>query len=140
MQAVGQKNTGPEIAVRKALHAQGYRFRLHDKNLPGRPDLVFPGRHKVILVHGCFWHGHGCAKGRLPKSRSDYWVPKIQANKDRDEWVVGELKKAGWQSLVVWQCETKDIDRTVDRIVKFLGPGARSSQRAVKPPRSNGID
>jgi DNA mismatch endonuclease (patch repair protein) len=122
MQSVRQKDTGPELTIRRALHALGYRFRLHPKTLVGRPDLVFPSRKKVIFVHGCFWHGHGCPKGRLPNSRLDYWGPKIAANKERDERTVNELERAGWHCFVVWQCETsKDIDLTVARIVAFLG-------------------
>lgn len=122
MQSVRQKDTGPELAVRQALHALGYRFRLHPKTLPGRPDLVFPSRKKAILVHGCFWHGHGCSKGRLPVSRLDYWGPKIAGNKERDERTANELERFGWQCFVVWQCETKDMRGTVNNIVDFLGP------------------
>ncbi len=122
MQSVGQKNTGPEVAVRKALHALGYRFRLHAKRLPGKPDIVFASRRKVIFIHGCFWHGHGCSKGHLPKSRQDYWKPKIEANKTRDERTVNELKKAGWESLVLWQCEVALIDEAVTTATRFLGP------------------
>jgi DNA mismatch endonuclease, patch repair protein len=88
MQAVKQKDTGPELLLRRALHRLGYRYRTHAKDLPGRPDLVFASRKKVIFVHGCFWHGHDCSKGRLPKSRPEYWIPKIEANKARDERVV----------------------------------------------------
>jgi len=81
MQSVKTKNTGPELAVRKALHAEGYRFRLHRRDLPGSPDVVFPGRNKVIFIHGCFWHGHACKKGAAPKSRLEYWGPKIQGRR-----------------------------------------------------------
>ncbi|MBT9368323.1 very short patch repair endonuclease [Rhizobium sp. CSW-27] len=125
MQSVKQKDTGPEIAVRKKLHSLGYRFRLHGRTLPGRPDLVFPSRKKVIFVHGCFWHGHECSKGALPKSRLEYWKPKIDANKTRDERNVNELKKAGWESLVLWQCEVARLDEAIDSIERFLGPPGR---------------
>lgn len=125
MQSVKQKDTGPEIAVRRKLHALGYRFRLHARSLPGRPDLVFPSRKKVIFVNGCFWHGHDCGKGHLPKSRLDYWKPKIEANKARDERNINELKNADWESLVLWQCEVTRIDEAVDRVVRFLGPPTR---------------
>jgi len=136
MQSVRQKNTGPELAIRRALHALGYRFRLHPKTLVGRPDLVFPARKKAIFVHGCFWHGHGCSKGRLPTSRLDYWGPKIAANKQRDERTVNELERAGWLCFVVWQCETRgDMARTVARIVAFLGPAA---PKRGKPKREGG--
>lgn len=132
MQSVRQKDTGPELAVRQALHALGYRYRLHSKNLPGRPDLVFPSRKKAIFVHGCFWHGHDCPKGRLPASRLDYWGPKIAANKERDERTVNELERSGWQCFVVWQCETKDAGRTVNNIVDFLGPAGERKTDAVE--------
>lgn len=122
MQSVGQRNTAPEVKVRRALHRLGYRFRLHGKSLPGRPDIVFPSRRKVIFIHGCFWHGHNCSKGRLPKSRPEYWIPKIESNKARDERRVNELREAGWESLVVWQCEVAKIDEAVGAITRFLGP------------------
>jgi DNA mismatch endonuclease (patch repair protein) len=129
MQSVRQKDTGPEVMLRRALHGLGYRFRLHDKCLPGRPDIVFPGRKKVIFVHGCFWHGHDCSKGRLPKTRNEYWKPKIDGNKARDERTVNELKSIGWESLIVWQCETKSIEQVLGKIVTFLGLSAHSLNR-----------
>ncbi|HXG78538.1 MAG TPA: very short patch repair endonuclease, partial [Methyloceanibacter sp.] len=84
MKSVGTRDTGPEISVRRLLHSLGYRYRLYRSDLPGTPDLTFPKRHKVIFVHGCYWHGHGCEKGRLPKSKLAYWAPKIAANRARD--------------------------------------------------------
>ncbi|MEZ2224545.1 very short patch repair endonuclease [Rhizobium sp. RCC_161_2] len=122
MQSVRQKDTGPEMAIRRALHRLGYRFRIHQKGLPGRPDIVFSARKKVIFVHGCFWHGHDCNKGRLPKTRNEYWKPKIDANKARDERTINELRIAGWESLVVWQCEMKSVEQVLGNIVTFLGP------------------
>lgn len=121
MQAVKQRDTGPELLLRKALHRLGYRYRVHAKHLPGKPDLVFPSRKKVIFVHGCFWHGHDCSKGRLPKSRPEYWIPKIGANKARDERVISELKKDGWDVMVIWQCETKELEAVLANAVRFLG-------------------
>lgn len=121
MKSVGTRNTGPEIVVRKVLHALGYRFRLYRNDLPARPDIVLPGRRKVVLVHGCFWHGHGCAKGRLPKSRLDYWRPKIAENKKRDRRNVGKLRSLGWKVLVVWQCETKSPEKLRSKLLKFVG-------------------
>ncbi|MDR6104078.1 DNA mismatch endonuclease (patch repair protein) [Agrobacterium larrymoorei] len=121
MRAVKQRDTGPELLLRKALHRLGYRYRVHAKHLPGRPDLVFPSRKKVIFVHGCFWHGHDCSKGRLPKSRPEYWIPKIEANKARDERVISELKKDGWDVMVIWQCETKELEAVLTKTVRFLG-------------------
>ncbi|MFV0294924.1 MAG: very short patch repair endonuclease [Hyphomicrobiaceae bacterium] len=105
MQSVKTKDTGPEMIVRRMLHNHGYRYRLHRKDLPGRPDIVFKGRRKVIFVHGCFWHGHGCSKGKLPKSKLNYWQPKIEQNKTRDDRNIAELEAAGWKVLVIWQCE-----------------------------------
>lgn len=108
------------MIVRRALHAKGYRYTLHDRRLPGSPDLSFPKRRKAIFVHGCFWHGHRCRGGRLPKSKLDYWKPKIAANKARDRKRVKELAKLGWRSLVVWQCELKEIQTAIARAVDFL--------------------
>ena len=120
MQAVKSEHTGPEMRVRRLLHAMGYRFRLHRKDLPGKPDIVLPGRRKVIFVHGCFWHAHGCAKGRPPKSRKDYWLPKLEQNMRRDRVKTEQLEALGWKVLVVWQCETKDIDTLAARLQAFV--------------------
>lgn len=105
MAKVRSKNTGPETAVRRAAHAAGFRFRLHRRDLPGTPDLVFPCFRAAMFVHGCFWHGHGFKKGRLPKSRQDYWVPKITANRARDAAKQAQLEAAGWRVLTTWECE-----------------------------------
>lgn len=131
MQSVRQKDTGPELTVRRALHALGYRFQLHRKDLPGRPDIVFRSRKKAIFVHGCFWHGHDCPKGRPPVSRREYWIPKIEENKARDERTVNMLQQMGWECLCVWQCEMKEIEQTVDKIVDFLGPAWGGKTDAV---------
>ncbi|MCE8508101.1 DNA mismatch endonuclease Vsr [Ruegeria pomeroyi] len=120
MSKVGQKNTKPEMMLRRALHARGYRYRLHQRDLPGSPDLVFPARRKVIFVHGCFWHGHECRWGKAPKSRAEYWLPKIEANKARDNRVLTLLCDKGWQAMVVWQCELRDLSSTVERVAAFL--------------------
>lgn len=122
MKSVGTKDTGPELAVRRLLHHLGYRFRLHRRDLPGRPDIVFPARRRVIFVHGCFWHGHGCSKGRLPKSRPEYWRPKIEANRARDARVVVSLAETGWKALTIWQCEMRDVDELKLVLIEFLGP------------------
>lgn len=108
MQSVGVRDTGPERTVRSVLHRAGFRFRLHRRDLPGKPDIVLPAKRLVVFVHGCFWHGHGCSKGKLPKSRLDYWGPKIAANAARDKRSVRALTKLGWRSLTVWQCELAD--------------------------------
>jgi DNA mismatch endonuclease (patch repair protein) len=120
MRAVNNKNTGPEITVRRLLHAMGYRFRLHRKDLPGKPDIVLPRYRKVIFVHGCFWHWHGCSKGKLPKSRLDYWRPKLEANVNRDMVKIQQLRSAGWDVLVVWQCELKDAEALTQRLQEFV--------------------
>ncbi|AQS48736.1 very short patch repair endonuclease [Thioclava nitratireducens] len=120
MSKVKQKNTGPEMVLRIALHALGYRYRLHRRDLPGSPDLVFPSRRRVIFVHGCFWHGHGCRWGKAPKSRTDYWLPKIKANKERDNRALTQLAENGWEAMVVWQCELRDPEPTIERVVAFL--------------------
>ena len=122
MQSVKTKDTGPEIKLRKALYAAGYRFRLHRKDLPGRPDIVFPGRRKAIFVHGCFWHGHDCSKGRASKSRTEYWEPKLEANKARDARNLTDLAEHGWESFVIWQCDLGDMDNVMSRLGTFLGP------------------
>jgi DNA mismatch endonuclease (patch repair protein) len=120
MRAVGTKHTGPELVVRRLLHAEGYRFRLHRKDLPGSPDIVLPGRKKAIFVHGCFWHGHGCAKGRLPKSRKAYWGKKIATNRVRDARNLSSLRRLGWSILVIWQCETKLGTSLKRKLLRFV--------------------
>lgn len=122
MQSVKTKNTGPELVVRRALFAAGYRFRLHRKDLPGCPDIVLPGRRKAIFVHGCFWHGHDCAKGRGSKSRLEYWGPKLQTNKERDTKNRNTLIGLGWNVLTLWQCELSDTEALNRRLRAFLGP------------------
>ena len=121
MRAVKSKDTKPEILVRKLLHNLGYRFRLHCKDLPGVPDLVFPGRRKVLFVHGCFWHGHDCKRGaRTPKENADYWRQKIARNLDRDAKHLQKLADLGWEVLTVWECELKELPALSDRIRHFL--------------------
>lgn len=121
MGRVRSKDTKPEMIVRRLTHGMGYRYRLHDKKLPGCPDLVFRRRRKVIFVHGCFWHRHrNCALARLPKSRRDFWTPKLNANRKRDERNLRELAKAGWPALVIWECEIGDSDALARRIRDFL--------------------
>jgi len=109
MRAVKSRDTKPEMIVRRAAHALGYRFRLHRKDLPGSPDLVFPSRKKAIFVHGCFWHGHDCTRGaRMPKANAEYWTTKIGRNVTRDARVRGELASLDWETLTIWECELKD--------------------------------
>lgn len=121
MSRVRGKDTAPEMIVRRLVHSLGYRYRLYSKRLPGKPDLVFAGRKKVIFVHGCFWHGHeGCPKGRPPKTRQDYWVPKLEENRRRDEKTRAELQKLGWKVLIIWQCELNDMEKLKATILDFL--------------------
>lgn len=128
MRKVRQKDTGPEVSIRKLLFRLGYRYRVNVKNLPGKPDIAFTKRKKVIFVHGCFWHGHGCQKGRLPKSRLDYWKPKIRANRQRDKANLQALKELGWDTLVVWQCELSELDAVKQHLLNFLGPPKANSR------------
>ena len=109
MRQIRSKNTAPELLLRRMLHRLGYRFRLHRKDLPGKPDLVFPSRRKAIFVHGCFWHQHsGCREGRVPGTRLEYWKPKLTRNQQRDTAAQSALREQGWQFLVVWECQLKD--------------------------------
>jgi DNA mismatch endonuclease, patch repair protein len=117
MAAVGTVDTGPEKAVRSMIHRMGFRYSLRRRDLPGRPDLTFVSRRKVIFVHGCFWHGHSCKYGRLPKSRTRYWTEKIEANMARDERQLRQLQQDGWATLVIWQCQLKN-DPTLQVSVK----------------------
>lgn len=121
MRQVRDKNTKAELRVRRLIHSMGYRYRLHVKTLPGNPDLVFKSRHKVIFIHGCFWHLHdGCRGNRVPSSRREYWVPKLEGNKKRDLESQSKLQEMGWQVLVIWECELKDIESLAPRINTFL--------------------
>ena len=121
MRAVKSRDTGPEMTVRRLVHSLGYRYRLHRRDLPGAPDLVFPARHAVIFVHGCFWHQHDCPRGaRIPKSRRDYWEPKLRKNQERDRRHDRQLRERGWRVFVVWECETRDRRCLRQRITAFL--------------------
>jgi DNA mismatch endonuclease (patch repair protein) len=120
MRAIRSKDMRPELAVRRLVHGLGYRYRLHKKELPGKPDLVFTSRRKVIFVHGCFWHSHGCKVAHVPKSNLEYWMPKLARNLARDEKSIAALTASGWKSLVIWECETKDETNLNKRLRKFL--------------------
>ncbi|MBC9209824.1 very short patch repair endonuclease [Roseomonas aerophila] len=133
MQAVKTEHTGPEWIVRRWLHAHGYRYRLHSRDLPGRPDIVFPGRRVAVFVHGCFWHSHDCAKGRAPKSRLDYWGPKLEANRRRDALKRAELEALGWTVLTVWQCETTDPTMLAAKLTSTLDA---TESRSTRPRKS----
>ncbi len=121
MRRIRAKDTSPEMVVRGFVHALGFRYRLHDKNLPGCPDLVFPSRRKVIFVHGCFWHRHNrCSFARLPKSRLDFWLPKLEGNRRRDVIKLRQLSRLGWKWLVIWECELRDPVRIMFKTLMFL--------------------
>ncbi|MGE9010567.1 very short patch repair endonuclease [Leptospira interrogans] len=121
MRAVKSKHTAPEIIVRRLVHSLGYRFRIHREDLPGKPDIVFPSRNKVIFVNGCFWHGHTCTRGaREPKTNADYWRTKIARNRLRDASSKKALRSLGWRSSVVWECELKSPFNLRQKIRRFL--------------------
>lgn len=124
MRAVRDRDTKPEMVVRKLVHGMGYRYRLHRKGLPGKPDLVFPARRKAIFVHGCWWHGHDCKRGaREPASNRDYWLPKLQRNRARDARNEAKLHELGWETLTIWECRIKDRAKLESAIRDFLdGP------------------
>jgi DNA mismatch endonuclease (patch repair protein) len=122
MSRVRNKDTSPELRVRRLVHSLGYRYRLYTSQLPGRPDLVFRSRRKVIFVHGCFWHRHeGCALCRTPKSRLRFWKPKLRGNQERDLRNQRKLEEMGWDYMIVWECESRDVSTLVKRIRFFLG-------------------
>lgn len=124
MRSVRQKDTEPELLLRKALHGMGFRYRLHDKKLPGSPDLVFPKYKVVIFVHGCFWHRHGCKQTTTPSTRKEFWNAKFKTNIERDNQNVRDLEDAGWRVMVVWECELKkdseiDLFETIKKFLKI---------------------
>ena len=126
MSAVRQKNTGPEVVVRKVLHGLGLRFKLHSKDLPGTPDIVLPKHRTAVFVHGCYWHRHaGCSRTTTPKTRIEFWQEKFDSNVNRDLWTERALRDQGWRVLIVWECETKDKGRLRDRLSRMFA-AARS--------------
>jgi len=129
MSRVRGKNTTPEIRVRRAAHALGLRFRLHRKDLPGKPDLIFPKHRVAIFVHGCFWHRHpGCSKTSTPKSRKGFWQAKFDANVERDTRVAEELAALGWRVVTIWECETKRTDGLRDALAATFNLAARDDE------------
>lgn len=121
MSLVRSVDSKAEMTVRRIAHLLGYRYRLHRSDLPGRPDMVFAGRRKIIFVHGCFWHRHDCPAGRrLPKSQIDFWKNKLERNQERDAEHLRQLTAAGWDVLVIWECETRDSQGVKDRLKSFL--------------------
>ena len=123
MRAVRSTNTTPELRVRKLVHSMGCRYRLHRRDLPGTPDLVFPSRRTVLFVHGCFWHGHTCKRGaRVPKSNIDYWLSKVARNKARDQANIEKLTNNGWKVITVWECEIADLSQLKERLSAEFKP------------------
>lgn len=125
MSRIRGKDTKPELLVRRGLHARGLRYRLHDRKLPGRPDLVFPKHHTAVFVHGCFWHAHGCALSKLPATRQDFWQRKLKGNAARDQKAIEALQVDGWRVLVIWECALRGPLRqkeatVLDRAAKFI--------------------
>jgi DNA mismatch endonuclease, patch repair protein len=121
MRLVRSKDTKPEMRVRSLLHCLGFRFRLHRKDLPGNPDIVLPKHSSVIFVHGCFWHRHiGCQEASMPATRQYYWIPKFERTVERDKRNQEELKTLGWNVIVLWECELKDLNRLADRLINEI--------------------
>ena len=140
MSRVKGRDTKPELAVRRLVHRLGYRFRLHRKDLPGCPDLVFVSKHKAIFVHGCFWHRHPdptCRLARIPKSRQDFWVPKLEANRLRDCRNVSTLEAAGWGVLVVWECELRHKEHLENKLRQFLSGGTCAPSNYSPEPEAS---
>jgi DNA mismatch endonuclease, patch repair protein len=137
MRAVRTRHTEPEMCVRRIARQLGYRFRLHWRNLPGKPDLTFTQQQKVIYVHGCFWHQHqGCRRGSAPQSNVAFWRPKLARNKSRDAEQLAAVKRRGWRALVVWECQTKDEGRLAARLNRFLGDA--SQKKSIKDRKRPG--
>lgn len=120
MAAIRSKDTRPELVVRRLAHAMGFRYRLHDRRLPGKPDMTFPAKRKIIFVHGCFWHQHGCAASHLPRTNESYWLPKLERNQERDIEHLAALRLAGWKCLVIWECQISSPASLRRRLLRFL--------------------
>lgn len=127
MSGIRAKDTKPEIAIRKALHARGFRFRLHDRGLPGCPDLVLPRYRAVVFVHGCFWHGHDCELFRLPQSRPEFWGPKIERNRENDAKHLAALLTRGWRVATVWECALRGKHAGIDEVAGQLADWLRGT-------------
>lgn len=122
MATIKRESTGAELAVRRALHRSGLRYALHDSNLPGTPDIVLRRWHAVVLVHGCFWHRHpGCRYAYTPKSNPEWWMKKFESNKKRDRAVERNLRELGWKVIVIWECETRENNKMLDRVNSLIG-------------------
>ncbi len=131
MAAISGRDTGPEMLIRKALHSRGYRYRLHDKRLAGKPDMVLPKYKAVIFIHGCFWHGHSCHLFKWPATRESFWRKKIEGNRERDASVIAQLEQNGWRVLTIWECGLKgkyrlDQDELTETISEWIKQGTSS--------------
>lgn len=127
MSRIHSKDMKPEMIVRRLIFAMGYRYRLHARDLPGKPDIIFRKNKKIIMVHGCFWHQHpSCREGHIPKTRQDYWIPKLQGNVLRDKENIEALTALGWDILIIWECETNDIPQLRDKLQQFLSTNNQS--------------
>lgn len=135
MSRIRGKNTTPELTVRRLLHSLGYRFRLHRRDLPGTPDIVFPSRRKVMFVNGCFWHAHGCHIGRPPKTKLEFWVPKLQRTRERDKSNTTDLRLMGWGVLTVWQCDVRRVAKLTRKLARFLGPVKKNPMNKLSRKR-----
>ena len=135
MARIRGRDTKPELIVRRLIHSLGYRYRLHRRDLPGTPDLVFPSRRQVVFVHGCFWHHHDCLRGALPRSNQEFWKHKLDQNTRRDRENLTALQNMGWAVLVIWECQTRDPAGVADRVCRFLSTDSEGdatvSTRAV---------
>jgi DNA mismatch endonuclease (patch repair protein) len=133
MSGIRGKDTRPELTIRRALHRRGFRYVLHSRKIPGRPDLVFPSRHAVIFIHGCFWHGHDCRFFRLPSTRTEFWQEKIEANRNRDHEVHAVLERNGWRQLTIWECALRGKTvETVEHIVTETAAWLDSASRTAE--------
>jgi len=130
MSRVRSRDTKPEPTVRSLVHRMGFRFRLHPRDLPGRPDLVFRSQRKVIFVHGCFWHQHSCKRGTQPKANQEFWLIKLKRNRGRDHHVIRQLKTLGWTVLVIWECQVSDQTKLHERLRRFLARPLQSATTA----------
>jgi DNA mismatch endonuclease (patch repair protein) len=129
MSRVRGKDTKPELLVRRLVWSLGYRYRLHSRKLPGRPDIVLSKRKKAIFVHGCFWHQHpGCARAKLPQTRAEWWRTKLTNNRKRDKKVQKQLREQGWEVLIVWQCRLRETSKLKAELIRFLTPKANIGQ------------
>lgn len=138
MAGIRGRDTKPELLVRRGLHSLGFRYRLHDSRLPGKPDLVFPSRRAVILVHGCFWHLHGCRYSKLPSTRRAWWKAKLEGNRSRDDEVQQQLGLAGWRVLVIWECALRGprntLAKQLDATLQFASQWLRASEADASIP------